>query len=233
MIPDPTLLVGALERMGSVVTQHNGQAAFRLSTARVMLQIDVNPTITGVTNYADVLLAESESALHSVAQPATAKVRALDGNSGTNDFIGTGGGTSNDPKKAPNPSPGKPAACRYFVSEGGCKKGGDCQFKHDWSSVDKTGRCWTCGSTQHSKRDCPVKAKSGSEGGKAVKTLSKEKQPSSGKSTGDAKQKGGEVPTGGGQKEAKPEETPKVERTEEKPSTDPVAELMPLDFFGR
>ena len=64
-VPDPTLLVGALEKLGASLVKQSVQASFRLSSARAHLQIDVNPTEAGVTSYADVLLAEAESALHS------------------------------------------------------------------------------------------------------------------------------------------------------------------------
>ena len=44
-----------------------------------------------------------------------------------------------------------------ILSNTGRKKGQKCSFPHEWKGVSKQGRCWTCGSTQHMKPDCPVK----------------------------------------------------------------------------
>ena len=52
---------------------------------------------------------------------------------------------------------GEKPVCRYFLSESGCKKRQKCTFPHEWKGVSKQGRCWSCGSTQHMKPDCPVK----------------------------------------------------------------------------
>ena len=47
--------------------------------------------------------------------------------------------------------------CRYFLSEMGCEKGKARSFLHEWGDQGKHGRCWSCGSTQHMKPECPVK----------------------------------------------------------------------------
>ena len=99
-IPDPTLLVGALEKMGTILTHQSAQASFRLSSARVLLQIDVNPTVQGVTSYADVLLAEAESAFHGVTQQTTAKVKSVEV-SPTPKAGGTGLGATPEGKSRP------------------------------------------------------------------------------------------------------------------------------------
>ena len=66
---------------------------------------------------------------------------------------GDGKGKSSD-------KPGRTPACKFFGTDDGCKKGQDCTYQHDWSTLDKKGppRCWTCSSTKHSKRDCTVRA---------------------------------------------------------------------------
>ena len=169
-IPDPTLLVGALEKMGTILTHQSAQASFRLSSARVLLQIDVNPTVQGVTSYADVLLAEAESAFHGVTQQTTAKVKSVEV-SPTPKAGGTGLGATPEGEK-PTPSSNtttKQVPCKYFSSEEGCKKGSECTFKHDWSAVEKSGRCYNCGSTQHTKKDCGVKARKPGDAGKSIK----------------------------------------------------------------
>lgn len=41
--------------------------------------------------------------------------------------------------------------CRFFLTEGGCKKGKQCSWSH---VLDDQRRCWTCGSTRHLAPDC-------------------------------------------------------------------------------
>jgi len=127
-IPDPTLLVGALEKMGMTLTHQSAQASsFRLSSARILLQIDVSPTVQGVTSYADVLLAEAEWAFHGVSQQTTAKVKSVEV-SPTPKTGGTGLGATPEGKK-PTPSSTtatKQIPCKYFSSEEGFKKGSEC-----------------------------------------------------------------------------------------------------------
>ena len=42
-------------------------------------------------------------------------------------------------------------------------------FKHDWCAVEKSGRCYNCRSTQHTKKDCGVKARKPGDAGKSIK----------------------------------------------------------------
>eukprot|EP00435_Cladocopium_sp_Y103_P057857 s294_g20.t1 len=228
-IPDPTLLAGALEKMGATLTQHSSQVSFRLSSARVLLQIDVNPTVQGVTSYADVLLAEAEAAFHSVTQQTTAKVKALEvGNQSKGGL--TGGGAVGEVKKAAGvtATPTRQIPCRFFASDEGCKKGSECTFKHDWGGVEKQGRCFNCGSTQHSKRDCPVKSRKGGDANKAVKAIAGDKTGGGSKGQDDVKGRSSEPAVASMKKEVKVEETTAVEKNPErvKKEEDPVKELL-------
>eukprot|EP00435_Cladocopium_sp_Y103_P062154 s1305_g23.t1 len=168
--PDPTLLMGALDRMSSSIIKSSNQLAFRLNSTRAQLMVDINPTLTGVTNYADAIMAEAEGLLHAGAQaPATAKVKAIDGPPPDLLPQPKGGGKGKSDEKGKS---GKGRApCKYFGTPDGCKKGADCTFLHDWDSIDKRGRCWTCSSTKHAKKECTVKAVAGggSDGAKGKK----------------------------------------------------------------
>eukprot|EP00435_Cladocopium_sp_Y103_P055404 s1091_g18.t1 len=155
--PDPTLLMGALDRMSSSIIKSSNQLAFRLNSTRAQLMVDINPTLTGVTNYANAIMAEAEGLLHAGAQaPATAKVKAIDGPLLDSVPQPKGGGKGKPDEKGKS-GKGR-VACKYFGTPDGCKKGADCTFLHDWDSIDKRGRCWTCSSTKHTKRECTVKA---------------------------------------------------------------------------
>ena len=133
--------------------------------------MDVTPTLETVLSFADMLTAEAESLAISELQPApevkpvvapTTKVKAMTAMFEDKGEKGTGKGRLD----------GKPEekVCRFWGTEDGCRKGQDCRFKHDWSGLEKKGRCFGCSGTGHSKKDCPTT--------KAKVKESPEKQPS-------------------------------------------------------
>eukprot|EP00913_Durusdinium_trenchii_P024819 g23295.t1 len=180
--PDPVLLLATLDRFAAGLAKHSSQVEFRLQVTRAALRVDVAPTENGIQQFAESLVAEGEAAFHGGSTAPireTVKVRALDGDGGGKDDGGKPRdgkekvkeiADSKDPKDAKNGkfdpkqskqdtkngSSEKPV-CRHFLSESGCKKGQKRSFPHEWKGVSKQGRCWTCGSTQHMKPDCPVK----------------------------------------------------------------------------
>eukprot|EP00435_Cladocopium_sp_Y103_P064506 s236_g26.t1 len=175
-VPDPTLLIGSVDRMSGVVVKSSPQAAFRLNSMRTQLMVDVSPTLPSVVSYADSVIAEAESLFHGgVPTSSTVKVKALEGGSPPVDVGGKGDGKGKSGEKG---SKGDRPLCKYFGTDEGCKKGADCGFLHDWSTIDKKGRCWTCSSTKHSRRDCTVKISKGAGdgGGKDKKEGGKGKQ---------------------------------------------------------
>ena len=184
--PDPVLLLATLDRYSAGLATHSSQVAFRLQVTRAALRIDVAPTENGIQQFSESLLAEGEAVFHGSASAPlkdTVKVRAIGADGGAPKEDGgkpkdikdknrdgpeaKDGGSSKDNKKlkpdAKNAKgEGKQASsdrpvCRYFLSDAGCKKGQKCSFPHEWKGVSKQGRCWSCGSTQHMKPDCPVK----------------------------------------------------------------------------
>lgn len=56
--PDPVLLMSTLDRYASALARNDGQVAFRLQVARAGLRVDVAPSVAGVGQFAEVLLAE-------------------------------------------------------------------------------------------------------------------------------------------------------------------------------
>ena len=154
--PDSTLLLGALDKMSEQIVKASSQAAFRTSSTRAALGVDVTPTLESVLNFADMLTAEAESLAISELQPqqdiksapTTTKVKAM----------------SAVQEEKPEKTTGKvkfdgareEKACRFWGTEEGCRKGQDCKFKHDWTGIEKKGRCYGCSGTGHSKKECPV-----------------------------------------------------------------------------
>ena len=64
-VPDPTLMVGALDKIMSKLLQGNPQANFRLSAFRMGAQVDTKPTAATVKQLHQMLLAEVELAMGS------------------------------------------------------------------------------------------------------------------------------------------------------------------------
>ena len=170
-IPDATLLMGALDRLGQPLVRLSPQSAFRLSTVRAALQVDTMPTQDGARAFAETLLAEGEVAYHAGESKPTAKVKAAQlperverpermerperfEKPEAGDHRGDHGGKKGDGRRQTQP-------CKFFLTEEGCRRGANCSFAHEG---EKAGRCWTCGSTKHMKKDCPTRSKS-SEGG--------------------------------------------------------------------
>ena len=67
--PDATLLLGALDKMSELVGKTSNQVAFRMSSTRATLGVDVTPTLETVLSFSDMLTAEAESLAISDVQP--------------------------------------------------------------------------------------------------------------------------------------------------------------------
>ena len=145
-IPDPTLLIGTLDKLSVPLVKTSAQVAFRLSTVRAQLLVDVRPSLEGVMSFAETLQAEGEvvflSGEKSVIGP---KVKALGGVDEKTDrprVMDDGLKKADSKKQQP---------CRFFLSQTGCKKGSACGFPHE---SDGKMRCWQCGSLEHVRKDC-------------------------------------------------------------------------------
>ena len=179
-------MMNALDRLGASVSKSSTQAAFRVSSTRAALQVDICPTHQNVINYADTLLAEAEGAFHSGLAQGTVKVKAVTAPEPAKEARDGKGGKGAEKPADDGRGKGKrgPPACNFFGTEEGCKKGAICTYKHDWSTIEKRGRCWTCSSTKHTQRECTVKAmtsdgKDGADGGGKAKGKSKPAETSS------------------------------------------------------
>ena len=75
--PHPILLMGTMEKHAAVLS--NPQSAFHLQVARAGLRLGVAPTMEGVHEFAQVLLAKHETMSHGGNHfPVTTKVKAMD-----------------------------------------------------------------------------------------------------------------------------------------------------------
>ena len=136
-VPDPTLMVGALDKIMSKLLQGNPQANFRLSAFRMGAQVDTKPTAATFKQLHQMLLAEVELAMRSHEAPSK----------------GQGNPAVKTLKDQKTGSPGQPV-CRFWKSEHGCRQGAQCKFQHPMHEDGKY-HCYTCGATSHKKPDCP------------------------------------------------------------------------------
>ena len=85
-------------------------------------------------------------------------------------------------------------ACRFWGTDGGCKKGSSCTYAHSWEGLEKTNRCFACSGMGHSKRDCPVKKSTTvSPWKQPAPKVSKVKKPGDEKVPTEGQAAGGEV----------------------------------------
>ena len=141
-VPDPIILLKALEPAVQLISQLDAQATFRLAQSRAQLQVDARPDESSVWSYSECLLAELES------------LRLVHGAS---TMSNNGAITTTTPAvKTLGTRPTTTAACKFWGSEAGCKQGKACKFEHA-SLEDARDRCWNCSSTTHRKASCPYK----------------------------------------------------------------------------
>lgn len=147
-LPDPLLLVKALDTIMSTLLRTNAQATFRINSFRMQHQIDVRPSVASIGHLYDLLLSEADQMLYGVTpgplddgpENEVAAVKAIGG-----------------PPTSPSPKPA--VKCRNWGTPEGCRRASSCRFAHDWTGVvDKHLRCWNCSSLQHARNDCPYRA---------------------------------------------------------------------------
>ena len=145
--PDTMILSRGLTNLVSPLMATHQDINFRLQCSRSMLHIDRMPTLEETKEYAKHILSEMEIAAAAVNAAGGPKLRAL--------------GQTTQPtnqQQQLQKQPGTRPACKYFMSDKGCRKGPACAYLHDMSSLDKAQRsrkCLKCGSTEHRQKQCP------------------------------------------------------------------------------
>ena len=163
--PDPFLLVRGLSRIIKKPLEQHRDLSFRISLARSTLQIDATPTAESVGTFAMHLLAEFEQMTHSEVQANKKKDQGENKQKALRAAEQQGGGRQDD-RPSSVPQSGDQTrdvpACRFFLSDAGCKKGRSCKFGHD--QRDERRRCYHCGCPDHlaplcTRGDSPLKQK--------------------------------------------------------------------------
>ena len=165
-LPDPMVLVGALNSMTKPVISKDTEVTWRTEMVKSTLQLHARPTAEAVTAYHRHLLAEFEALATSQVpkkggnQPSNLALKATDGTAEGNSG-GQGGGAKGGGKgKIP---------CKYFLSQKGCRYGGSCKNVHSMNELSKGDRCkkcLNCGSEEHRAKDCDRPNKAGKSGPK-------------------------------------------------------------------
>ena len=160
-LPDATILVRGLNKITKRILESNKELNFRISLAKTTLMVESVPQLGTVHQLAEHLIAEVEQVVHLDLRPkkeegkAAVKRIEMDGGS----VKGGGKGKEDSPTR-------KDEQCRFFLTDGGCKKGKACGWKH---ALDDQRRCWSCGARDHYSNACPRAEKSGGENEKGFK----------------------------------------------------------------
>eukprot|EP00438_Fugacium_kawagutii_P029791 Skav227164 [mRNA] locus=scaffold502:278286:285743:- [translate_table: standard] len=166
-LPDATVLVRGLAKLSRKITQANPDLQFRLALVRNSLLIDTCPSQETVVSYAENMLAEMEQ----MGQAARKKESPQDP---PPKLKRVEDASKEEPGKERKEDEREKPVCRFFLTDGGCKRGKSCKWSHDVK--DEKRRCWTCGAVDHMSSQCPRRSNSESpRKGKVLK--SEEKTP--------------------------------------------------------
>jgi hypothetical protein len=164
VIPDPAVLIVALDTITEKVIAKDARRKFRIDTARESLKVDILANAESLEKFSLVLESELEDMVTASWQTVTVKVKTM---KGTPKGKGKGKGKDGKGKDGKGKS-GKTEECYYFAEhEEGCKHGQQCTRYHRMLKPEER-RCYTCGSKTHMAGDCdrPKKEDSLPKGGK-------------------------------------------------------------------
>ena len=136
VIPDPSVLLSALDNMTEKVLKKDARKVFRIESLREQIKVDVTPSYKAVEDLTTFIEAELEEASNSTPNP---KVKALftekdekkgKGGEGKGQFKGDSKGQKGKDDSKGKGKKGKSEPCRYFAFEEGCRFGQTCKSYH-------------------------------------------------------------------------------------------------------
>ena len=192
VLPDPLVLAGVVAKMSDALARLGGaQAAYRLSSVRQYLGIDLRPGMQEIRTFSELLQAEAgEMALrqpgNTIQGPTTKPnhvvgVKSMSGpdQSGNqpkggskgkqDDAAGSSTGRRGEKPELPINAANvvHKTACVNWLTDKGCRYAERCRFVH--TVLDsKDGRCFNCSGKGHSKRECAAGKRSESREPKGV-----------------------------------------------------------------
>ena len=160
--PDPSILLKALDGLVRKPLQENSEVTFRMQLLRYHLKVDITPSADGVLAIHRAYLAEFEQlAMRRAPKKGNAQTGDGSSNSPVNPRMKAIGGKTPEAQGGVRegvPQGGQQKPCKFFLTDEGCRRGKSCKFEHIMDK-EKRERCWTCGSKQHTSKNCPTKAK--------------------------------------------------------------------------
>ena len=164
-LPDPLILLQVLGKAADSLARHGGaQVSYRLSSVRQELQLDHRPCLGSSLEYAEYIQAECEelalsttSSMAKTSNPPSSANQPPSGGAppGLKAFAL---GASGDGQRGSTSSGKTSQPCKYWGSQGGCRRGEACGYFHSWDGIEKKDRCYVCSGEGHFSRDCPTKA---------------------------------------------------------------------------
>ena len=148
------ILLKGLNRMTKKVLESHRDLQFRVSLVRNNLAVDTTPTSASVDQLAAHLLAEFEQLaitekkvmpIPTKKDTEAPKIKAVEVDSAEK-----GKGKGKDKERSEEERPRQ--KCKYYLTEGGCRKGRECTWSHE--QRDEVRRCYVCGSSQHLAPSC-------------------------------------------------------------------------------
>ena len=160
-MPDPAVLLKALTTITAGPLATLPDVAFRVQLVKATLQVDVTPTSASVQQLYECLLTELEGEVR--FGKASARARSVKDEGKPDKGVPT---PPKSPPKIPPPPKasqvdGKTERCRAFHGGSGCKRGAQCPYLHEWTSIPKIERsklCMLCGASGHRKDQCSAPA---------------------------------------------------------------------------
>jgi len=159
VIPDPSVLLAALDSMTEKIVKKDPRKSFRVESLREQIKVDILPTYKAVESLTTFIEAELEEAVTTTMNPKVKSINPKDDRKGkgSDDHKGSGKGDSKGSKGKDDAKgkgkKGKTEPCKYFASEEGCRFGQTCKSYHRTLKPDE-GKCYICGSTKHQAHEC-------------------------------------------------------------------------------
>jgi hypothetical protein len=154
IIPDPTVLMSALDLITAKALLKDPNRRFRIQSARQELKVDIQTTYEGVEKLMTILEGELDDMVSQTWTTVTPKLKSIKGT--PKGKVGKGKDGKGDGKgKAGKGKDGKGKdPCYHFTeTEEGCKHGQHCWKYHRMLKPDEK-RCYVCGSQKHMAGEC-------------------------------------------------------------------------------